>query len=364
MRSNLLILFAILICTVSSGVSAFAHPQHLDAPGESTAGAHGSPVVITAQAKTNLGLIVEAAELRAIDNVISVIGQIESIPAKSSAITSRISGRVAAVLAMNGESVKKAAPLVDVESRLVGDPPPHVKYNAPFDGIIIDRHVNQGDTVEPDNHLMEIADLSEVYALGRVYEGQISAIKIGQEVRVLVESFPTQTFSGKIELISGALDAETRTLSIWVRIANPELKLRPNMRATLHIVSGHADSVIAVPRSAVLGDQGNYFVFVQGATDTLSFERKEVVLGIQDDRFTEVIEGVLPGDQVVTAGNYQLQYVNSTKHDPHSHAEAANDSDHAAATSGILTKISLILLGFALCLLGTVVGRRIGKRAG
>ena len=366
MRPSLKALLAIVTIVSNLTQSAYAHPDHAEAPGESAVDAGSAPIVITQQARANLGLLVEESEIRPLDHTIAVIGQIESIPAKSSAITSRISGRVSALLALDGESVKKGAALVDVESRQVGDPPPHVKYTSPFDGIIIDRHVNQGDTVEPDNHLMEVADLSEVYAEGRVYEGQVSSIKINQDVRVTVESFPAETFSGKIELISGALDAQTRTLSIWVRIKNSELKLRPNMRATLDIITAQSESVIAIPKSALLGEQGNHFVFVQNDQDPLSFERRPVVTGIKDDKFIEITEGVLPKDKVVTVGNYQLQYVTAKSAASHSEHGAENISGSAkfsgCDSSGLFAKFGLIILGALMCFIGTYAARRIASK--
>ena len=70
--------------------------------------------------------------------------------------------------------------------------------------------------------------------------------------------------------------------------------------------------MITVPLSAVLGEAGNLFVFVQDDKDPHTFMRTPVVLGQRDDRYVEVIEGVLPGANVVTVGNYQLQYVAPT----------------------------------------------------
>jgi multidrug efflux pump subunit AcrA (membrane-fusion protein) len=84
------------------------------------------------------------------------------------------------------------------------------------------------------------------------------------------------------------------------------------MRATLQIVTAQADTVITVPLSAVLGESGNLFVFVQDDKDPHTFMRTPVVVGQRDDRYVEVIEGVLPGANVVTVGNYQLQYVAPT----------------------------------------------------
>ena len=134
-----------------------------------------------------------------------------------------------------------------------------------------------------------------------------------------------------MDLLSGTLDAETRTLKVWVRIKNPDLKLRPNMRARLNIVTAEADSVVTVPHSAVLGEAGNLFAFVQSDTDELVYERRPVVVGLKDDRFVEIIEGVFPSDKVVTLGNYQLQYVTTRK--PAAKPAEAGGTNAPAATA-------------------------------
>ena len=334
-RSLLIPCLAALILSLAP--RAFAHAGHDKAPGDEGESAAGGPIAITAEAKTNLKLTVEEAELRTLEKTIMVIGQIEAIPSRSSAVTSRISGRVLDIKAAEGERVKKGQPLVEIESRQVGNPPPRVQYEAPIDGIITHRDVLLNDSVEPDKHLLEIVDMSEVYAEGRIFEGQVARVKTGQKVRIKVESFPEDTFEGTVDLISGQLDAETRTLKVWVRVPNPDGKLRPNMRATLNVVTDQADSVVGVSHSAVLGEAGNLFVFVQNDDAGLVYEKRPVVTGIKDDRYVEIIEGVFPSDKVVTLGNYQLQYVTTKKPaaKPAAGAEPAGHSDeHAAADSG------------------------------
>ena len=324
---------------LSTTPRALAHAGHDKAPGDEGESAVGGPIAITAEAKTNLKLTVEEAELRTLEKTIMVLGQIEAIPSRSSAVTSRISGRVLDIKATEGERVKKGQPLVEIESRQVGNPPPRVQYEAPIDGIITHRDVLLNDSVEPDKHLLEIVDMSEVYAEGRIFEGQVARVKTGQKVRIKVESFPEDTFEGTVDLMSGELDPETRTLKVWVRVPNPDGKLRPNMRATLNVVTDQADSVVGVSHSAVLGEAGNLFVFVQNDDAGLVYEKRPVVTGIKDDRYVEIIEGVFPSDKVVTLGNYQLQYVTTKKPaaKPAAGAEPAGHSDeHAAADTGKL----------------------------
>lgn len=313
---------------------ASAHAGHDKAPGDEGESIGGGPIAITAEARTNLKLTVEEAELRTLEKTFMVIGQIEAIPSRSSAVTSRISGRVLDIKATEGEHVKKGQPLVEVESRQVGNPPPRVKYDSPIDGVITHRDVLLNDPVEPDKHLLEIVDMSEVYAQGRIFEGQIARVKVGQKVRINVESYPEETFTGTVDLMGGELDSETRTLKVWVRVPNSDGKLRPNMRATLNIVTDLGDSVVAVSQSAVLGETGNLFVFVQSDVDGLIYERRPVVTGIKDDRYIEIIEGVFPSDKVVTLGNYQLQYVTTKKPaKPTAAAEGATHNDEYAAAA-------------------------------
>lgn len=302
----------------------FAHAGHDKAPGEEGAVATSGPIAITAEAKANLALKAEEAELRTLEKSFMVIGQIEAIPSRSAAVTSRISGRVVDIKVNEGQSVQKGQPVIEVESRQVGNPPPRVTYQAPIDGIVTRREALLNGSVEPDKNLLEIVDMSEVFAEGQIFEGQLAQVKAGQKVRVAVESFPNDKFTGTVELIGGELDPETRTLKVWVRIANPDGRLRPNMRATLHIVTDAADSVVAIPHSAVLGEAGNLFAFAQVDDKGLVYERRAVVTGIKDDQYVEIIEGIFPGDKVVTLGNYQLQYVTSTvkKADEHGATEA------------------------------------------
>jgi multidrug efflux pump subunit AcrA (membrane-fusion protein) len=307
---------------------SFAHEGHAHAPGEGATVSAG-PITITREAKINLALKVEEAQLRTLEKTLLVIGQIEPIPSRSAAVTSRIPGRVVDIKAMEGQQVKKGQLLIEIESRQVGDPPPRVQYAAPIDGIVTHRDVVLNDSIEPDKHLLEIVDMSELYAEGRIFEGQIAQVKTGQKVRVTVESFPGETFTGTVDLIAGALDPETRTLKIWARVANPEGRLRPNMRATLNIVTDQADSVVAIPHSAVLGENGNFFAFVQTDQEGLTYERRAVVTGIKNDQYVEISEGLFPSEKVVTLGNYQLQYVTST-----AKPEVAAESQHLVHDHG------------------------------
>ena len=322
----------LLVVVAAAAVSAVAHEGHNKAPGEAGAGPLTGPVTLTPEAEKNLGLKVEAAELRTIEKTLTALGHVEVDPARVASLTSRISGRVTRLAVKEGDTVAKGDFLLEIESRQVGDPPPRIEFKASIGGTILDRHAFTGDSVEPDNHLLKVVDLSSLYVVARIYEGQIAQVKNGLKVRIRAEAYPDELFAGEVEGHTAQLDPETRTLGVRVRVANPDRKLLPNMRATLTIVTAEADSVITVPLAAVLGEAGNLFVFVQDDKDPHTFVRTPVVIGQRDDRYVEIIEGVLPGANVVTLGNYQLQYVAPA---PKKEAPAtANNAKAPAANAG------------------------------
>lgn len=329
---SILVSCLIVALAVQPASRLLAHPGHDKAPGDDNAGPLTGPITLTREAVKNLGLKVETAELRTIEKTLAALGHVEVDPARVVSLASRISGRVTRLEVKEGDLVTKGDFLLEIESRQIGDPPPHIEFKAGIGGTILDRHVFTGDSVEPDAHLLKIADLSSLYVVARIYEGQISQIQSNQKVRVRAEAYPEQIFEGTVEGHTSQLDPETRTLGVRVRVANSDLRLLPNMRATLNIITAEADSVVAVPLSAVLGEAGNLFVFVQDDKDPLTFVRTPVVVGQRDDRYIEMVEGVLPGAGVVTVGNYQLQYVPPAAKTPaaDAHAKAAAAKPAAA----------------------------------
>ena len=340
-----------------------SHEGHAEAPG--TEAAHsggGGPIEVSEVARRNLGLQIEEVELRSLETTLRVIGEIMPEPERSGTVSSRIAGRVTAVFAKEGESVRRGQLVVEIESLQIGDPPPRARYSSPIDGTVTDRHVVAGDQVEPNRHLFEITDLRQLLAVGQVFEGQIGRVKLGQTVRVRVPSYPSETFDGVVERLGGQLDRATRSLAVYVSVQNPDERLRPYMRATLSLVTGGADLALTVPRSAVLGEGGALFAFVQRDDSPDLFDRHAVVTGISDDRYVEIIDGLLPGERVVTEGNYSLQYLAPV---PEPTAETPGDVSETAHSHAAGSPIRWWLAAAALAavILGAFLAFRMRARA-
>jgi len=288
---------------------ALAHDPSLHGKPAPTAGAVGGPVRLSDQAKKNLGLKTEMVGLRTIETTVKCFGVVEAVPDKVNFISVRSPGRITRVLVNQGDSVKGGDLLAEMESRQIGDPPPMISVKATLAGIVTERHVFVGEPIEPDKVLFRIADLSKVRVKCHVYEADISKVKLGQKVRFYFEAYPDEPFQGEVEFLGGELEAETRSLPVWCRLDNSELLLRPNMRAEVRIVTGAFTDTLTVPVNAVLGDVGNYFVYVESGN---LYSRKHVHIGKRDDRYIEIVDGLVPGDAVVTQGNYQLQFATSS----------------------------------------------------
>jgi membrane fusion protein, heavy metal efflux system len=174
---------------------------------------------------------------------------------------------------------------------------------APMSGVIVERNVVLGETVEPNKPLFKILDPSVVSVEGEAFEEALSQLRVGQGVRIRLAAFPGEIFSGKISRFSPTVDPQKRTVHLWVEVSNRTGKLRPNLFADMDVVVGGGKEMLAIPLEAVIITEGESFVFTE---EKGSFRRVSVVLGIKDDRYVEVKQGLLPGDFVVTDGKQQV----------------------------------------------------------
>lgn len=307
-RNNLKVFLTILLVQIFiPGSLAWAHggEPHGDASPISS-GSLGGSIKLSEEAKKNLGIETMDADFQTIETTVRCFSEIEPVPTKVQLITTRFSGRIMEVFVNVGGYVNKGDLLVKVESRQIGNPPPQVEIRALADGTITEHHVFAGESVEPDKILFKIIDLTTIYNKCHIYEVDIGKIKQGQNARVYIESFPDKNFEGVVDILGGQLEEGTRTLPVWIKVNNPNREILPNMRSEAYIITGKTWKSIVVAREAVLGEAGNDFVFVEKGG---LYVKQPVVVGVHDDRYVEIKNGLLPGDVVVLKGNYQLQFV-------------------------------------------------------
>ncbi len=333
----------------------------------------------------NLRLQTVEAEEQTFEETLFALGRIEVLPGKRVVLSSRISGRAVTVNARPDHAVKAGDPLVVVESRQPGEPPPQITLTAPMDGLVVELAVAPGDPVSPDKPLLAIVDLSTVYALARVPEHLADRLLRGQPVRVTSPGWPGETWETQVEHLGALADPVSGTLEVACHVNNAGLWLRPGMRAEFNLVTKRRTGVMAVPRAAVQGAGADRFVYVADDSIPHAFVRVPVVVGAVNDRWVELTEGLLPGDKVVTQGSYSLAFAgqgnvslkealdaahghehnedgSELSKDPKPAGHAAGDGhDHGGAGGGklsYLTLFSLIGNGMLLALLVVATLRR------
>ncbi|MDQ3001891.1 MAG: efflux RND transporter periplasmic adaptor subunit [Fibrobacterota bacterium] len=282
-----------------------AHEGHVhgDAPPQETA--QSGPVTLSAGAKQNLEIQTAEATIQAIEKTIKAPGTAQAIPGTRENVSSKISGKVAELRASLGQFKKKGETLLIVEARQLSETPIRVTVVAPRSGKVVKLNVIKGDAVEPGTSMLELADYGEVYAVARVYESQIGKITKGMQARVYSPVLKNLEMPSKVEIIGSEVNPQSRTVDVWVRVKNPEERLKINMTVNVFFLADREAEAITVPRSAVLGTGGERFVFVEEGNN---YVRTTVVTGVENDKWIEIVEGLAPGDVVVTQGNYQLQF--------------------------------------------------------
>jgi membrane fusion protein (multidrug efflux system) len=219
----------------------------------------------------------------------------------------------------------------------------HKNITAPFAGRLGLRHVEKGQYVSPGQALAWLQALDPIWVDFPVPEAEIGKLAIGSEVELTADAFPGATFKGKIEAFDAKLGSDTRTLMVRATIPNPDRKLMPGMFANVAVLAGGAKDYVTVPRTAVTyglyGD--SVWVVKEGgagpaaapsapatasaepivsaiasdatptgaipAEKTLTVERRFVRVGPSQGDKVAILEGVQPGEEVVTSGQLKLR---------------------------------------------------------
>lgn len=205
----------------------------------------------------------------------------------------------------------------DPES-LVKNPPKttsQIPVLAPVSGEIVERFVGPGQLLQAGaTQVFTISDMTSVWVLVNVYQGEVSYVHLGDLVDVNTDSYP-DVFHGRISYIATALDPTTRTLQARIVTENPGKKLKKDMYVTASVNAGSIANALTVPDAAVLHDTENKpFVYVQSPAKQTEFARRLVQLGDSHGGRTQVTDGLKEGEHVVGDGSLFLQFKNSLQH--------------------------------------------------
>ena len=175
---------------------------------------------------------------------------------------------------------------------------------SPVDGIVLEKMAVEGMRFMPGETLFRIGDLSRIWVIAEVFEQDLGAVRLEQDATIFLDAFPTERFSGRVTFIAPQINAETRTARVRLELANPGLRLKPDMYARVEFVADKSPPMAAVPNSAILDSGKHRVVLVDQGQGR--FEPREVQTGVQADGFTAIESGVASGERVVTSANFLI----------------------------------------------------------
>jgi cobalt-zinc-cadmium efflux system membrane fusion protein len=178
---------------------------------------------------------------------------------------------------------------------------------APIGGTVIQRQVGLGQTIVSaaagaNNPLFQIGDLSKVWLVANVREEDSPLVHRGDSVEVQVLAFPKRVFTARVTHVAPTIDANTHRLSVRAELDNPDGALKPEMFASFRIITGPAAASLAIPIGALVYEGSDVHVWVANPADK-TIQEREIRLGVIQDGMAQVLDGLQPGDQVVTSGS-------------------------------------------------------------
>jgi len=225
----------------------------------------------------------------------------------------RLAGAEIEVANARSRLLRLGVPRAEIESLDPKSPETMSGYltvRAPRGGVVLERHASKGERVEPGKDLVLVSDLSEVWVWADLREHDVPSVlgkvnggvKFDAEVRSPAGG---KQYRGTLDVLSGTMNEQSRTVKARIVVPNPDGRLRPGMFVNIRVFLPGGGSVIAVPKAAVLSDEGRTFVFVHKEGDY--WIRRPVTLGKRIGDMVEVRSGLAAGQRIVTDGSFLLK---------------------------------------------------------
>jgi membrane fusion protein, multidrug efflux system len=208
---------------------------------------------------------------------------------------------------------------------------------APFTGRLGIRRIDVGQYVSPGTMLVTLQQLDPIYVDFSLPEQNLADLKPGQTVETTVDAYPGTTFKGTIKFVDARVAADTRNVLVRGELANPQKKLLPGMFANVNVLAGAPKDVVTLPRTSISYSLYGDSVYVltpapqkageaqAAGTDQLyTIERRFVRPGdVREDKVA-ILEGVKPGELIVSEGQIKLQPNARVRVDPNAGLQPQN----------------------------------------
>jgi len=178
---------------------------------------------------------------------------------------------------------------------------------APFSGSVAEKN---GEVGEYYNSMMggppvyRLVKIDKVKILIGVPESEVPRVKMGQEARIILDTYPEEIFLGQVTRVGLTIDRLSRTLEVEITAPNESMRLKPGMMADIALIVDRRQKVLSIPQKAIIQDMGleHIFVIVDGKAVV-----REVVSSVRQDDVVEIVQGLNGEEQVVIEGQFDLK---------------------------------------------------------
>lgn len=177
------------------------------------------------------------------------------------------------------------------------------ELRAPFNGIVVEKHIALGEQVREDSNVFTISDLSSVWAQISVPARDLAQVRVGEQVTIRSTAFE-QSAVGKVAYVGALIGEQTRTAQARVVLANPKTAWRPGLFVNVELASGESSAPVTVMAEAVQTMEGKPVVFVRTSS---GFAPAPVELGRSDGKRVEITSGLRAGTPYATSGSFVIK---------------------------------------------------------
>lgn len=150
---------------------------------------------------------------------------------------------------------------------------------SPVTGVVANKGVTIGQVVSPGTTLLTVEQIDQVYVVVNIEQKDIATAKLGAAVTVAVDSYPGQSFTGTVAVINPVAGNESRMFRVKIKVDNSKQLLKPGMFAKAALTAGESQSVLAIPRNAMMSQKGLHYVYVaeKGQAKKIVVETGELI---------------------------------------------------------------------------------------
>jgi len=357
-KINHFLLTIALALLIGCGNQTDEHNEHEDYP-ERKHSDEISELIFTSHQIEHIDLKTEKVEAKEVDVPLMLSGRVALNEALTAHITSRVKGRIEKVhalisdrvnkdevllelysqefLAMQSEfiqaeerlkrikendteyattksiyeSAKKKLEVIglsEVEIQQLADnhtPLTLLPVRSPFAGTLLSGEARLGEFVDVGQDFFLIANLQNLWVLADVFEKDLSLIREGITGEIIPAAYPNEIYKARLTRIYDVVETSSRTIRARFEVSNSYNKLKPEMFVTVKVSSKLGGSNPKISSSAIMKGKNSAYVFV--AMNDTTFQRREIIIGKETKDYTEILEGLKTGEEVVNRGTFYLK---------------------------------------------------------